>query len=113
MVRWRSVATAMQTLEAEAIEAEVLWGTESRSSLSQLRKCVSRLYAAMVMHFQLDVKDRTHEPRTEESKKLAESVFNDLYDQGSFEQRDAFGGDIDRAVSAIEAHLLPHLRASR
>lgn len=45
--RWRFLQRALDALNVESLEAEVLWGPKADELLSPLRKCASELWAAL------------------------------------------------------------------
>ncbi len=45
--RWEPVSTALQEFEAQALEAEALWGTKIKRKTDELRQCATELQVSM------------------------------------------------------------------
>jgi hypothetical protein len=45
--RWRPVMTALQEFDAQALEAEALWGSEIRKDTQELRRCAHTVFVAI------------------------------------------------------------------
>jgi hypothetical protein len=45
--RWQPVLTALQEFDAQALEAEALWGSEIRKDTQELRRCAHTVFVAI------------------------------------------------------------------
>jgi hypothetical protein len=107
--RWKRFVAAFTGLEAELVEAEVLWGSEIRGPEADLRKCFAELYAAVNMHLRML---GTPNP-TESLTRVVEGQFRILYQVDSPDDPDVFGQRVTSAVKAFEAILRPRLALNR
>lgn len=105
--RWRGLTEAMSELEAESLEAEVLWGEEARAVQRGLRSCVGELYAAVTQHVRYEGSGRTWANLSPASLQRIDRV---LYQTSTDPEKDPFTGSVQQAVERAEAVLRPHLR---
>lgn len=103
--RWRRLVTAVTELEAELLEAEVLWGAGSRAPEAELRKCVAELFAAVSMHARMLSSPSPSSSLTS----VVDGQFRTLYRVHSDADPDIFGQRVDKTVTAFEGLLRPHL----
>ncbi len=107
--RWKRLIEASTELEAEVLEAEVLWGQAIRAPELILRRLRAEIYSAVRMYM-----DLLSSPRPSES--LSQVVHEQeriLYQAGSPGKEDEFGGRIEAAVKSFETILRPHLSRGR
>ena len=107
--RWQRLLAAVRELEAELLEAEVLWGAASRAPELEFKKCFAELYSAVMMHLRALSTPNPHESLT----KIVETQFRVLYRVDSTDDPDQFGKRIDGAVKAFELIVRPHLTRTR
>lgn len=103
--RWNALASQLTELEAELIEAEVLWGSALREPNGRLRRCTGELYSALVM----TMRARAESRHDSQLALLAEKNFRILYEISSESDPDEFGKRIDEIVQTFERLLRPHL----
>lgn len=97
--RWQPVVDALTSLEAEAIEAEILWGKEVHELLCRSRSMVGKLHFAKLRELAWRENGRD---AFEESKYL-----DIVYASGD---GDKFDEEFEEIVSDFCALLRPHLR---
>ena len=107
--RWNRVVSAMRDLEAELLEAEVLWGAQVRASAAKLSTCIGELFAAVSMHLRMQATGDPHGTLA----RVVEQQFRILYEINSDAEPDAFGAKIAGAVREFEALLRPHLGSTK
>lgn len=98
--RWALLAAAMSDLHVEYVEAEVLWKDELKDERQQLHECVTKLYMALTRYL------RRREGTGDEPEKWGKFeniIFSDLCED------DAFGKDVKKAVTDLEAAIRPYL----
>ena len=105
--RWKPVATAIRDLDAQAYEAEALWGAEIRDATNELIACAGELHRAM----QALINDKIgpssggylgddHELRNQ-MKSMAHSVH--------YDEDNELNKRINKAMAGIENLVRPHL----
>jgi hypothetical protein len=103
--RWQSVSTALQEFDAQALEAEALWGADIRDSAQVLRMCAMTLFVSIESiiedkadggaHFE---RDREFGRRTRANAHAAAGATDN-----------PLSNQITAAVAALEAKLRGHL----
>ncbi len=101
--RWKPVAEAMLTLEAELLEAEVLWGKELQSAFDQLRRMASKLLFAIEHH----VRRRATHPYPEPA--MTEFDIEQMGILYSGQEDDQFARELDEGVNRLTSLLRPRL----
>lgn len=103
--RWQRVTTALQEFEAQALEAEALWGADIRDRTQALRTCATAVYVAMesiiddeMAHGAHFAQDREFGRRTR-AQAYASPTATD----------NPLSNEIAAAVAALEAKLRGHL----
>ena len=106
-MRWQKVADIRTELQAEALEAETLWGQDVHQQFKQLYDLQVELLMAVRNY--LSVSDPSELPETKKAlQEIRRKQRNILYDHLTDE--DEFTRDINSAISSIETYLKPHLR---
>lgn len=108
--RWRLLVTAASELEAEILEAEVLWGAPYVDAGTELRKLVWRLGNAIEEHL---YDQRSKPPRGEVMSKEREERAVVLWRGAASGETDAFTGELTAVVSRFETLLRPKLQRVR
>ncbi|MBX3131765.1 MAG: hypothetical protein KF689_00085 [Gemmatimonadaceae bacterium] len=105
--RWRRLGDARTEMEAELLEAEVLWGPVFKTHDEELKQ--------ILLHLSFAIEDllrdrRSTTPRSgEERKKVTEITWSSR----DSENRNAFSDRIDSVIREFEALLKPHLARVR
>jgi hypothetical protein len=104
-LRWKPVVEAYQALELEAVEAEALWGPESREATNTIRKSINSLSVA------LDLYLRDMQPQ---GPRMLDNVGRETFERIVFSMartpdEDPYMKDLNSAVSKIEELARPHL----
>jgi hypothetical protein len=97
---WQDLSNEMAALEANAVEAQAVWDAEFTKHLIPLRICLSELREHIGEHLR-SKRDPTYQTYIDRQK-----MFEVLYGVGG--ENDRFGGEIDNAVSIIDAKVRPH-----
>ncbi len=106
--RWQRVSDVRTDLQAELLEAEVLWGGELNKLFEALFKLEHELFVAVQNHLSLCDPKVTQAMKTAIEKRQT-NARDILYD--SLEEKgDEFTKDVARAIVPIEEYLKPHLR---
>jgi hypothetical protein len=90
-------------LEAEGIEAEVLWGKLAVDVQKDLWTCVKKLYINLNYHLKAQKDPKTY-------GRLARNSDDVIYTVDPSSEDDNFSKEIKNAVVKIEEFLKPHLR---
>lgn len=103
--RWEPVWSAIQDFDAQALEAEALWGTAARDKTQALRSCVKELNVAI----EAIIDDKAvggHNFATDREfgKRMRATVFASHNDQSN-----ELSNSIASAVKGIEEELRQHL----
>jgi hypothetical protein len=106
--RWQRVSDIRTKLQAELLEADVLWGAELRRRFEALFRLEHELFVAV--HSDLSLRN----PKESEAKKAvvrkrqmhARDIMHDSLEDGG----DQFTRDLAHAIAPIEEYLKPHLR---
>ena len=105
--RWNGVTTARNNLQAEILEAEVLWGASARATFAPLYKLQHELFGAIYLYL------RSMDPKLSEQSRhsLSESLAKkrDIVFDLSGPEPDEFVVDLNSAVNKIEEFVKPHL----
>lgn len=105
--RWQRFREAWSDLELERLEAEVLWGIEALSGLQALRKCSSKLFAALHQHSRLQTRAL---PYGEKDLERQERIDETLYYTSDDPNVDTFTGALQAAVAELEVSIKPKLK---
>lgn len=101
--RWKRVADVRSDLEADALEAEALWGSEETDeALQPLRGFLGTLFALMSEHV-MRLRGGIHAADAERGQKVRRQLL------GAGEQ-DELGDEMDSAIGSVEEFLRPHLK---
>lgn len=100
--RWQKVQDAFADFGLESLEAEVLWGSETKQQLIPLRECVSKLRRALMRHLR-DGKGGRPQLSPEKRNELDKLIYDDV------DEDDEFSQEIDAAIKAIETLARPKL----
>lgn len=102
-VRWQKINTATSDLEAEGVEAEVLWGKQAVDVQKDLWDCVRKLYINLNYHLKARKDPETYD-------RLARDSSDIIYATDPANENDPFSLQVKAAVSKIEEFLKPHLK---
>jgi hypothetical protein len=103
--RWKEVSEAFAQIELEAIEGEVVWGSEAFSMIMDLRRSVNSLSNAIDMHLRhLFSAGRFLTPD------LVNAFQEILYSKSDEPENDKYFVELNDRVSKIEGLLKPHLQ---
>lgn len=105
--RWNHVVEARRELEAELLEAEVIWDRSIRDRYTKLFQLQQELIAYLNTYLRVQDPKAGFSMRDSYSEVLRKRR-DVLYEDGSPE--DEFARDLVSAIAAIEEHLKPHLR---
>lgn len=106
--RWDRVMAARRELDAELLEAEVLWGAELGSRFKAIEALERELFVAVGTHVQQH-DPALHARRREALERRAATRRDVLF--GNFDDGpDPYLSEYVAAVRAIEDYLRPHLR---
>ena len=106
--RWDRVMAARRELDAELLEAEVLWGAELGSRFKAIDALERELFVAVGTHVQQN-EPALHARRREALGRRAATRRDVLF--GNFDDGpDPYLSEYVAAVRAIEDYLRPHLR---
>ncbi len=107
--RWQRLDSARSDLRLEAIEAEVLWGSQALAVLEPLNRAIGELYSSLSSH--LDRLDRPHFDGPSGWSQLDWNRINSvIYESSADPAVDQFTKTIVEAVRTIEGFLAPRLR---
>jgi hypothetical protein len=106
--RWQKVADVRTDLQAELLEAEVLWGDELRTRFEALFKLEHELFIS-VRTF-LTLSDPNEWPERKTAAQKHQSNFRDIMYDSLEDGGDEFMNDIVQAIAPIEEYVKPHLR---
>jgi len=104
--RWENVRKVHIDIEAELIEAEVLWGTQVREKFLSLFDVEHDLYVNILAYLD-HINPENRERRTPEEAKANRLI---LYGTGS---NDDFYRRLQDSIATIEIELKPHLKRYR
>lgn len=99
VARWQPVVQAGIEFDAEMLEAETLWGSESQEAASGLRECMRDLLFAVE-----DWVGGVPDMDTAAFKKMREVVF------GGSDQSNDFTRRLSLSVAHMETMIRPHLK---
>lgn len=103
--RWGAVIGAMQAFDAQALEAEALWGEDIRAKATALRSCVVRLHSAIDAYID-NVRSGGENFRVD--REFGREIRSEV-SALSVNATDSLSQAIDAAVLAIEDEIRPHL----
>jgi hypothetical protein len=103
--RWRPVLDAVREFEAQALEAEALWGSQVRDATNELRRSAHQLYIAMEAYID-DKRQRGENFRTD--REFGKKINAELSASSSAKDN-ALSQRIEAAVAAIESKVKAHL----
>jgi hypothetical protein len=102
--RWESVRNAHVDIEAELLEAEVLWGRHIREKFLSLFEVENDLFINILAYFD-HLDPDIHESRTPEEARANRLI---LYGVGGL--NDALHKRLQESIATIENELKPHLK---
>ena len=105
--RWKYVSEALQIFEAQALEAEALWGSTSKIKTDEFRQCVRNLQVSIDAYVS-DIASSGEDFKSD--KEFAKSVKNDIW--AGKEDENELSLKINNAVKEIELYVQPHFRRS-
>lgn len=105
-VRWQRVVAAQSDLQAELIEAEVLWGTDLPNRFKTLDD-LRRELAVAIKDTLIACDPDAPEQRKDAASKRLDAARDVLYD--GLEDPDPFTQDVTGAIAPIEEFLKNHL----
>lgn len=97
--RWRFLQRALNDLNLESLEAEVLWGPEADKPLQPLRECAGDLWAALGEYVSRGEEDTDRERLIQ--------LRRTIHGGG---QDDPLAKRLEMAVEGIERFVRPHLK---
>lgn len=101
--RWEPVPAAKAKLDANLLEAEVIWGSAIRTKIQPINRLVGELLFALQDHLEARNPNIPYEsPERELIKKRREI----LYGVGA---DDAFKKQLDEAIGSVESEMRPHI----
>ena len=103
--RWGRLQAVVSDLDVEALEAEVLWGSEACEALAPLRACVTRL-CSLPIHQYVRVNEREHW-EVPSDRGYREGIERKVWAIGNDE--DELTRETQKAVARIEEFLRPRL----
>jgi hypothetical protein len=104
--RFGSLLAALSNLEAEALEAEVLWGRDLQVALSEFKPSIFELRLAIERYLAWDTDRHAHAFKDDaEERKILDYVHNPSF----YDRPDKFGGKIQAIVAKVESIVKPHL----
>jgi hypothetical protein len=104
--RWRYVSEALNEFEVQILEAEALWGADTKEKLIELRKCATGLRVAMdCMIGNYAESDQSFA----NDKEYEASVRAEVSDTHSERRPNKYTKNLQSAVSEIESAIHPHL----
>ena len=106
--RWEPVQTAKAKLDANLLEAEVVWGPDIRSKVNPLNGLIVELLIAIQDHLEARKPNgRYKSPHPELTSKLQET----LYGVGEADRfKEQLGEIINAIESELRSHILQHYR---
>jgi hypothetical protein len=107
--RWSGVTKAMADLQADLLEAEVIWGDPVRAAHKRLLACVAELFSSLSMH--LRAQDNPELQRQLGGK--FDEYFAVVYQMSDDPAKDQFTNKVAAAVKEFEKLLRPHLSMGR
>ena len=100
-MRMKKVYEALTCLEAESIEAEVIWGVEAANVINPIKKCVHDLNRSLMKYFNENLWAKL---KVEEKDIITNMIYNSS-------ETDDFTKNVDAAIVNIKDYLKSHLRA--
>jgi hypothetical protein len=100
--RWKRILEALTDLEAEALEAEAIWGKNANELIDPLLKCVGKLSGQINIFLNSDLQ---YDMTAEDKKEIREIIYDTRSDKPN-----AFTEQVDEAIKHIELYIRPHLR---
>ena len=107
--RWRRVSKAVSDLQADVLEAEVIWGEGICAAHKALLACVTELYSTLTLYLRAEGNESL---QRRQGDKL-ESYFEIVYQTSNDPAKDPFSAKVSAAVRAFEQFLRPHLSLAR
>ena len=105
--RWKSVATALQNFEAQAFEAEALWGSGIKEKTDEFRQCARNLQVS----FEADIQNRANDGQDYKSDREYGEIVRDAI-WAIHDETNSLTLKIDSAISDIEKEIRPHSKRS-
>jgi hypothetical protein len=105
--RWKSVATALQDFESQALEAEALWGSDFKPKTDELRQCARNVQVALEADISNKASGGEDFKCDPEFRKIIQSqIWATHDDENPLTLR------IGNAISGIEKEVRPHFKRS-
>jgi len=104
--RWQNVADALNGLDLELLEAEVLLGDEVAAAFRPLKSCTTELLINLRRHLRSYTNRRYQEKLTPEKMNEIDDV---IYWVSDDPKEDKFMGKVISAIDEIKTALKPHL----
>lgn len=103
--RWAPVAAAKAKIEANILEAEVVWGRDILTKAEPLNKLIGELFWALQEHLEvMHPNYRNEKPEPEEKRKRREI----MYEFGDAD-KDEYKKQLQKLIADIECELKPHI----
>jgi hypothetical protein len=104
--RWEKIQQALEELDLEAFEAEVVWGYQVAEKLKPLQNCIRTLFASIQTHL------RQLQPTYRDSfdVKVIEKIDQVICITSEDPSNDPFAAEIAEAIGEIENFLRPRLK---
>jgi hypothetical protein len=104
--RWENIRQALEELDLEAFEAEVVWGYQVTEKLKSLQKCIRTLFASIQIHL------RQLQPEYKDNfdAKAIEKIDQVIYITSEDPSNDPFATELAEAIGEIEDFLKPQLK---
>ncbi len=106
--RWDRVTEVRTDLQAELIEAEVLWGKALNVLCDSIFKLERELFLALRNY--ITIINPATEPETKKAYIEIKRMKRDILYEISEGEPDEYAQDLTSAITAIENYLKPHLR---
>lgn len=105
-IRWKRIVEAANDLEVEALEAEAIWGQETKDTIMAVFKSVHSLFVALGSYFRHQSNSSASILGPGTAPTFEKIVFN----MGDETHPDEFTKELNSRIEAIETLLRPHLK---
>ncbi len=106
--RWDRVSEVRTDLQAELLEAEVLWGKALNTLIEPIHKLERELFISVLNY--ITIINPMTEPETKKAYLDIKGKRRDVLYEISEDEPDEYARELTSAITAIENHLKPHLR---